>query len=106
MTFILFQIKKTSKILYSKSDKALHVLYGKVRNLRSQKSLDYKVIKVVFREVQRNYPHEWLILLELYELVYNKDITLATEVYSQLIKLKKNKDLDQLICDGLDLIKK
>jgi len=98
--------KKTSKILYSKSDKALHVLYGKVRNLRSQKSLDYKVIKVVFREVQRNYPHEWLILLELYELVYNKDITLATEVYSQLIKLKKNKDLDQLICDGLDLIKK
>ena len=60
----------------------------------------------IFVEVQTKYPKEWLILLELFELTYRKKIDLAEKIHLQLSKLKENKDLDQLICDGLDLIKK
>ena len=98
--------KKTTKIVYSKSEEYLHVLYEKVRALRANKSLDEEIMSQIFAEVQTKYPKEWLILLELFELTYRKKIDLAEKIHLQLSKLKENKDLDQLICDGLDLIKK
>ena len=98
--------KKTTKIVYSKSEEYLHVLYEKVRALRANKSLDEEIMSQIFVEVQTKYPKEWLILLELFELTYRKKIDLAEKIHLQLSKLKENKDLDQLICDGLDLIKK
>ena len=98
--------KKTTKIVYSKSEEYLHVLYEKVRDLRANKSLDEETMSQIFVEVQTKYPKEWLILLELFELTYRKKIDLAEKIHLQLSKLKENKDLEQLICDGLDLIKK
>ena len=98
--------KKTTKIVYSKSEEYLHVLYEKVRALRANKSLDEEIMSQIFVEAQTKYPKEWLILLELFELTYRKKIDLAEKIHLQLSKLKENKDLDQLICDGLDLIKK
>ena len=98
--------KKTTKIVYSKSEEYLHVLYEKVRALRANKSLDEEIMSQIFVEVQTKYPKEWLILLELFELSYRKKIDLAEKIHLQLSKLKENKDLEQLICDGLDLIKK
>jgi hypothetical protein len=58
----------------------------------------------IFDEVQIKFPMEWLILLELFELAYTNKIDLADKIQLQLDKLKKHKDLEQLICDGLDLI--
>ena len=98
--------KKTAKIVYSKSEEYLHVLYEKVRALRANKSLDEEIMSQIFVEVETKYPKEWLILLELFELSYRKKIDLAEKIHLQLSKLKENKDLEQLICDGLDLIKK
>ena len=98
--------KKTTKIVYSKSEEYLHVLYEKVRDLRANESLDEETMSQIFVEVQTKYPKEWLILLELFELTYTKKINLAEKIHLQLSKLKENKDLEQLICDGLDLIKK
>jgi len=98
--------KKTTKIVYSKSEERLHVLYEKVRALRTNKSLDEELMSQIFDKVQTKYPKEWLILLELFELTYINKIDLAGEIHLQLSKLKENKDLEQLICDGLDLIKK
>ena len=34
------------------------------------------------------------------------NIELGDKIHTQLAKLKENKDLEQLICDGLELIKK
>ena len=98
--------KKTAKIIYSKSEKYLHILYEKVRALRTNKSLDEMIMSQIFDEVQTKYPMEWLILLELFEITYANKIDLAEKIQLQLAKLKENKDLKQLICDGLDLIKK
>jgi phenylalanine-4-hydroxylase len=104
--FTQFLTKKTTKIVYSKSEQYLHVLYEKVRTLRTNKSLDEELMSQIFDEVQTTYPKEWLILLELFELAFINKVDLAREIQLQLAKLKENKDLEQLICDGLDLIKK
>jgi len=97
---------KTSKIVYSKNEQILHGLYQKVREIRSNKVFDIKEIKHILKDVKKNYNREWLILLELYELVYKKDITLEEDIHSHLIDLQKNKDLTQLISDGFSLINK
>ena len=98
--------KKTNKIIYSKADQEIHKLYKSLRVFRENKTFDSKVYTDLFKEIKENCPDEWLILLELYEVVYFNDITLAKEVHLEIVRLKRNKNLKQLICDGLDLIKK
>lgn len=98
--------KKTNKIIYSKADQEIHKLYKSLRVFRENKTFDSKVCTDLFKEIREKCPDEWLILLELYEVVYFNDITLAKEVHLELVRLKRNKNLKQLICDGLDLIKK
>ena len=98
--------KKTNKIIYSKADQEIHKLYKSLRVFRENKTFDSKVCTDLFKEIREKFPDEWLILLELYEVVCFNDITLAKEVHIELVRLKRNKNLKQLICDGLDLIKK
>ena len=98
--------KKTKKIIYSKTDRETHKLYENLRLFRENKTLDRKVYMQLFKEIKKKCPDEWLILLELYEMACFNDITLAKEVHIELVRLKRNKNLKQLICDGLDLIKK
>ena len=95
---------KTAKIRYSDDEKKLHQLYETVKNHRTHKSIDLDSLAIIFKEVKSKYPSEWLILLELYELVYDKDLSLKSEIYEQLLSLKKNKHFTKLISDGLDLI--
>ena len=98
--------KKTNKIVYSKADQKIHELYKNLRVFRENKTFDSRIYIALFKEIRKNCPDEWLILLELYEVVYFNDIVLAKEVHIELVRLKRNKNLKQLICDGLDLIKK
>ena len=96
--------QKTTKILYSHKEKKLHELYKLVKFHRVNNTNEFDVLKSVFKKVVKNYPSEWLILLEIYELIYNKDLSLMNEVYDQLSKLQQNKLYTKLIIDGLDLI--
>ena len=96
--------KKTAKISYSESDKQLHILYEKVSEIRTSKLIETDAIAAILDEVINTYPSEWLLLLELYELVYDKEVSLSTKIHKQLLKLKQNKHFTKLIADGLDLI--
>ena len=95
---------KTEKIIYSDKEQQLHQLYETVKNYR--KNQDYKIDSLmrILKEVTSNYPSEWLLLLELYELVYDKDLSLMNVIYDELLKLKQNKHFTKLITDGLELI--
>ena len=95
---------KTAKIIYSYNEKQLHQLYKTLKNYRTNSDYNIDSLEQLFKEVISNYPSEWLILLELYELLYDKDLPLKTQVYEQLLKLKQNKQFTTLITDGLDLI--
>ena len=96
--------QKTTKILYSDKEKKLHEFYKLVKFHRVNNTNEFDILKSVFKKVVKNYPSEWLILLEIYELIYNKDLSLMNEVYDQLSKLQQNKLYTKLIIDGLDLI--
>ena len=96
--------QKTTKILYSDKEKKLHELYKLVKFHRVNNTNEFDILKSIFKKVVKNYPSEWLILLEIYELIYNKDLSLMNEVYDQLSKLQQNKLYTKLIIDGLDLI--
>ena len=95
---------KTAKIIYSAEEQQLHQLYETVKNYRTNCDSNIDSLMRIFKEVKSNYPSEWLLLLELYELVYDKDLSLKNEIYEELLKLKQNKQFTKLITDGLDLI--
>jgi len=95
---------KTAKIIYSSEEQQLHQLYETVRSYRTNCDSNIDFLAGIFKEVISNYPSEWLLLLELYELVYDKDLSLKNEIHKELIKLKQNKQFTKLINDGLDLI--
>mgnify|MGYP001078179385 CR=1 FL=1 len=95
---------KTEKIIYSRDEQQLHQLYQTIKNYRTSGESNLDSLANIFKEVKLNYPLEWLIFLELYELVYDKDISLNGEIYEQLLELKKNKQFTKLILNGLDLI--
>ncbi len=96
--------QKTTKILYSHNEKKLFEIYNLVKSHRLNDTDDFNDLNSIFKEVVNKYPTEWLILLEIYELVYNKDLSLMRKVYKQLTTLQKNTQYTKLITDGLDLI--
>jgi phenylalanine-4-hydroxylase len=96
--------QKTTKISYSNNEKKLFEFYDLVKSHRLNNTNEFNVLNSIFKEVVNKFPSEWLILLEIYELVYNKDLSLMNKVYKQLIKLQQNTQYTKLISDGLDLI--
>ena len=95
---------KAAKIIYSTAEQRLHQLYEIVKNHRTNCNSNFDPLVKVFKEIKTTYPTEWLILLELYELVYDKDLSLMNAINEQLQQLKQNKQYTKLISDGLDLI--
>ena len=81
--------KKTNKIVYSKADQKIHELYKNLRVFRENKTFDSRIYIALFKEIRKNCPDEWLILLELYEVVYFNDIVLAKEVHIELVRQKE-----------------
>ena len=97
---------KTHKISYSKNELQLHKLYTNVASLRKSKNLEIDKLTSVLKELKENYSKDWLLPLEMYELVYNTNSELKVELLSYLGKLKQIKKYKNLIENGLKLITK
>ena len=102
----IYSISKQKKtpIIYSDQEKKVHELYKTVKTYRTNNADAVEILKSVFNELIDEHPSEWLLLLELYELVYNKDLSLMNKIHEQLLILKQNKHYSKLITDGLHLI--
>jgi len=96
--------EKTHKIAYSHSDKKLHQFYQEVRDLRESNTEKFNRLEIVFEESKENYSEEWLLFLEIYELVVDLNTDLSESVLAHLNVLKTNKNYNKLIKDGLLLI--
>lgn len=95
---------KTIKIEHTEKAKNLHKLYEQVRNLR-ENELDETKIRDVWNTVKRNYSDEWLIQIELIELLKSKGAhELRTSILENLENLKTTNELKKLIEDGLKLL--
>jgi len=95
---------KTHKIKYSDSELNLHKHYQKVRDMRENEILDVELLSKIFEELKDTYPKDWLLPLEIYELIFNSNALLKKVVYEYLTDLKSDSNLEKLISNGMDLI--
>jgi len=102
--FIEAPKEKTHKIQYSENDLKLHKLYQAVRNIRESNNLNTNDLENIFNTITHEYPNDWLLPLEIYELVYKESTTLKNKVLAYLKKLTDNKEIVNLIDDGLKLL--
>ncbi|WP_158974390.1 aromatic amino acid hydroxylase [Cellulophaga sp. L1A9] len=90
-----------------KSDKSilLEQYYQQIREFREGKNTTISRNKV-FQEVKHNFPTDWLLAIELYELAKsNNDVAFAAEIIAHLEEVKQNNpSVGRLIDDGLLLV--
>ncbi|MEJ2585186.1 MAG: aromatic amino acid hydroxylase, partial [Robiginitalea sp.] len=82
----------------------LEKLYGQIREFREGTNTTISRNKV-FRELKANYPEDWLLSVELYELARTgNDNAFAGEILEHLEKIKQNRPaVGHLIDDGIAL---
>jgi len=117
----------THKIVYSDRDKKLHKLYQQVRDIRNSEAVEVdepesdirgdqkqpdgndtlRRLHDIWSVIKTDYPEEWLIMIELVELLSILQIeeSLYEEIRANLDSLKQRKpSLKKLIDDGLNLL--
>ena len=100
--------EKTRKIEYSSEEKALFLLYKEVRDIREGNTFDEARLKEIYHEVTTKFPKNWLLPLEILEIMHNQGAAnSAYEITVYLNKLKSSSEsLSTLIKDGFRLIEK
>lgn len=77
-----FVAKKVPTPQYSEKQQNLFTAYQRVRNLREQKASGTALsdaLSTVLQDTIKNYPNEWLLVLEIYELLKNRGSSSAAE---------------------------
>ncbi|MBI9040392.1 aromatic amino acid hydroxylase [Lutibacter sp.] len=95
--------EKTHKIKYSENELNLHKMYDEVACMRNG-NVDVDRVKILFGILRKMYPNDWLLPLEMYELLHKSNSDLSTEIYNYLTQLKDNERFMYLIENGLKLI--
>jgi phenylalanine-4-hydroxylase len=98
--------EKTHHIKYTEEALRLHALYSEVRSLR-EKGGDFKKLESIWKILRFQYPTEWLLPLEIAELINNlKDFNDMSEEISGFLKHLSgtNEEMQNLVENGLELI--
>ncbi|PCH53566.1 MAG: phenylalanine 4-monooxygenase [Flavobacteriaceae bacterium] len=98
--------EKTPEISYTNPELRLHKLYKKVAKIRINENINIEKLTKIFINITDNYPSEWLLPLEIFELVYNSNTVLELKLKNYLTQLKQIKKYSKLIDSGLNLISK
>jgi phenylalanine-4-hydroxylase len=99
--------EKAIEINYTTEKKHLFSLYQQVRDMRENVKTDVAALSEIEKEVSQNHPEEWLLHLEIIELVKGSadGSDLRIMCMKQLEKLKEHsEDYKNLIIDGLTLL--
>ena len=96
---------QTIKAKKSELRTQLEHLYKKVRNVRENNKHD-ESLKNIFHELKTNHPKDWLLPLELIEILKERnEPELMQEILIYIEKIKeKRPELNLLISNGLELI--
>ena len=96
---------KTHKIFYSEHEQLLNRLYEKVKKMREEKTTTEKNITKIFNQLKNEFPTDWLLNLELYELALQNKYSIKDTILEKLIELKQYNKYTKLIENGLVLCK-
>lgn len=98
--------EKTHKIVHSESAMRLHELYQQIRDFRENKIHDID-FEEVFTELKNNYPEDWLLSIEILEIINEKPVyaSLKHTITDYLLNIKgEDKELKRLIENGISEI--
>lgn len=97
----------TTKTILSEEEKILNKLYQQVRSFRENKNLNEDFLEGIFNLILEKYPEDWLLSLEIYEIVSENHSVFSEKVLNYLNDLQKRKTkITHLIKSGLQLIEK
>ena len=107
LSFDLITHKTTSKTIKPKltrEKEELESLYQSVRNIREGKNTKFS-LEAAFDILKKFHPNDWLLAVEIYELVFDKNAEFAREVRTHLEKVKEQRPkIGHLIDGGIALI--
>ncbi len=107
LSFDLITHNPSSTTIKSKKNEEkleLETLYESVRNIREGKNTKFS-LQAAFDLVKKHHTNDWLLSVEIYELVFHQDLKLATKIKEHLDELKiRRPDIAHLIDGGLELI--
>jgi phenylalanine-4-hydroxylase len=94
---------KTIKAEKSEKRANLEKLYATVREIREGKSNE--LVAPIFLQLQTNHPKDWLLCIEIVEILKNTTTDLQQQVIAHLEQLKTDRpEISKLITNGLELI--
>jgi phenylalanine-4-hydroxylase len=97
---------KTVQSQLAPEDSVLNNLYRRVRTQREEGNHESGILSEVFEKLRTEFNNDWLLPLEIYELVH-KDPEHGQKVRDYLLGLQRSRPgIAHLIADGLDLIDK
>ncbi len=99
--------ESTPKPSYTAAQFRLHQLYNQIRQIREE-SLNLKAVENIFNELTHDFPNDFLLVLEIYELIISRGalpdfLSRVSEYIHQ--KQSKNAWTNRILSDGLNLIK-
>jgi len=97
---------KTHKISYSEEEIKLHKMYQEIAEMRKSGDVDFLKLDLIFEKLKANFSSDWLLPLEMYELIYQSDTEIESQILDYLMRLKIIKKHEQLIANGIRLISK
>ena len=92
------------KVTKTREQLTLEGIYQEIRNFRAKKGSLF-ALSSILQKISSHYPNEWLLILEMYELIYKSDANLASRCLKQLELIKKRQPSSiGLIDAGLKLL--
>jgi len=103
----LYQVSQSKgrKRVQSKARLKLYKMYEEIRLMREESIIKSDSLIIILKDLKEKYPNEWLLGLEIYELVYGKGLEIESQVHSHLIQLQLKSKFNKLISEGINLIK-
>lgn len=98
--------EKTHKIEHTETSKKMHRMYQTVRDIR-ENGKDLNELENIWKIIKSEYPEEWLLALEIYELLRDSEsyIEITNEIKNYLSDLRDNRqEFSKLIDDGFALM--
>ncbi|WP_299898480.1 aromatic amino acid hydroxylase [uncultured Aquimarina sp.] len=96
----------TIKRSYTDQEKELHALYQAVKNVRNGENTKFS-LEAVFAIIKKDHSEDWLLPIEIYELIYDRDANFADNILQHLDKIKAAKpSIAHLIDSGIEIITK
>lgn len=96
--------EKTHQVEYDENATNLHELYKLIREIRNVGQNDGK-ISMIWDGLQTKYPNDWLLAIELYELLVGTNSTIEEKIETHLRNLqKKRPEIKHLIENGMATI--